>query len=236
MRPLCGPGGVRGGRGRGRRLVIYGGERRCWSNWLTTKERINAIFDVLCGGGGVAPRNSWAHLLSIRSCPATGQPIFLILNVKKKNVQTSHGLIYLFPSTLFPWRTSVVAAATTTTTGRRATRSNRKKTPTFRHKSLARVRWLEIYNRAIIYTHISVQKRCWRCLRRYYADSRLGPIELSKWAMAVSRKIRIRERKERKKSKNDQWRAEGIFWSRFWGAAVVVFRVLYDRQTTTTET
>lgn len=89
-----------------------------------------------------------------------------IFNIKceKKNVQTSHRLIYLFPSTLFPRRTSVVAAATTTTTGRRATRSDRKKTPTFRHKSLARVRWLEIYNRAIIYTHISVQKRCWRCL------------------------------------------------------------------------
>lgn len=40
-----------------------------------------------------------AHLLSIRSCPATGQPIFLILKgKKKKRLHTSHGLIYLSPS------------------------------------------------------------------------------------------------------------------------------------------
>jgi hypothetical protein len=83
---------------------------------LTTKERINAIFDVLYdggGGGGVAaPRNSCEHLLSIRSWPATGQPIFLIIKVKKKHAHISRLSRLSLPRQLFSQGTSVSVTTT----------------------------------------------------------------------------------------------------------------------------
>lgn len=145
-------------RGRGGRLVIYGGERRSWSNWLTTKERINAIFDVLYDGGGVAPRNSCEHLLSIRSCPATGQPIFLILKVKKKTCTRLTGSFISPPPPVFIGELlSPLPPPNDEHRGpfgkSRATEA--AVTSAVHYKSLARARWLEIYNRAIIYTYIS---------------------------------------------------------------------------------